>query len=65
MDNTYKRKKEALEKAEDAFWASIVESYPEIKTGDFHPCDHRAFAQASENALDAWLYWNRPEPKNH
>lgn len=54
------RIKEALQKADEAFWASIVESFPEIKTGDLHVSDFIELQQAQQAAVKAWVEANSP-----
>jgi hypothetical protein len=53
-----KRLEEAVEKAGEAFWAVIAESYPEIKSGDFPPDATFAFDNAQEKAVKTWLGFN-------
>jgi len=59
-DNADEHFKKAVAEAQDAFWAKIVELYPEIKTGDFPPDATFAFDTACEKALSIWLQGNRP-----
>lgn len=56
-----KRFKDAVENAECAFWASIAESYPEIKSGDLGPDVVIPFTIMTEKAVAAWLTGNAPE----
>jgi hypothetical protein len=42
----------------DAFWASIAESRPYIKTGDLDPAEAQAFTQAATKAVAAWIAAN-------
>ena len=46
--------------AQDAFWAVMVDKFPEVQTGDMDPLDAFAFRQACEKALERWLQWNHP-----
>ncbi|HUT97326.1 MAG TPA: hypothetical protein VMW60_04325 [Dehalococcoidales bacterium] len=50
---------EVIEKAQDAFWKVVAESYPEVKTGDLPPEAVLDFEEASQNAVQAWLRWNK------
>lgn len=54
------RFKSALMSAEDAFWASVVDSFPEIKTGDLSPDVTIPFKLMMENAVVSWLKSNAP-----
>jgi hypothetical protein len=56
-----KRFKYAVENADCAFWASIAESYPEIKSGDLGPDVVIPFTIMTEKAVAAWLTGNAPE----
>ena len=56
------RIKKSIEDAQEAFWASMVESYPEVKSGDFPPDAHIAFENACEIAAKIWLEFNHPDP---
>jgi hypothetical protein len=52
------RSEDAVEVAIEAFWAVMVEKYPEIKSGDFDPwMEHLMIQQASE-WLEHWLDCN-------
>lgn len=51
----------ALSNADDAFWAAIAESYPEIKTGDLSPEIVVQLRTVMEKALASWLQVNAPE----
>ena len=53
-----KRRTEALEKAKDAFWASIASSYPEINRGDLDPMSTMNFDGAVETVFDEWYHNN-------
>lgn len=50
----------ALENAQQAFWAAVVEQYPEISSGDFHPLESNAFDICCRKALNHWLDYNYP-----
>ena len=47
-------------KAQDAFWSSIVATYPMVKTGDFSPLATISFDDACKDAALAWLASNLP-----
>jgi hypothetical protein len=48
----------AIADAEQAFWSSIADSYPEIKTGDMSLSDALEFQLAMETALQSWITAN-------
>lgn len=50
----------AVQAAEDAFWAKMVELYPAVKTGDLDPVETFLFWDACKRAARAWLTWNHP-----
>jgi hypothetical protein len=52
--------REAVEKARDAFWASLGESFPEITTGDLSPEDTALLETATNAVAVAWLSGNLP-----
>jgi len=52
------RIKAAVERAQDVFWASIGESFPEAKTGDFAPHDQHFFEFALQLGVAKWLQNN-------
>lgn len=53
-----KRLETVLENAREAFWLSVAEQYPEIKSGDFSPCDTSAFEELTEKYVKVWLDGN-------
>lgn len=53
------RKEAAATKAQDAFWAEIAKSFPEIKTGDFTPDQQLAFDKAIRAAVNQWVENNK------
>ena len=59
-------KRKILFKAEDAFWAVIAASHPEITTGDFDPSADNEFTGAQETAYCRWVQQNTPasRPEN-
>ncbi len=58
--NDQLRVAEAVEKAREAFWASIAASYPEIKTGDMDPLEDWEIETAMETAVKRWVHNNKP-----
>lgn len=50
----------AVQEATDAFWASIAQSYPHIKTGDLDPGSASAFEELAEKTARSWLSFNEP-----
>lgn len=59
MTITEERIDQAVEKASDAFWAAVVEQFPEIKSGDFAPIDTIVWGTACKRAIVHWLEYNR------
>ena len=53
------RLKRALIDADDSFWHSIAESYPEITTGDLSPSEHFQLSRSQEIAVKVWVEMNR------
>lgn len=51
----------AVDKAREAFWASMVESFPEVTSGDMGPGDADTFEWGSNEAAVIWLSWNHPD----
>lgn len=49
------------QRAEDAFWEVVAQSYPEVQTGDFPPDSAFAWDEACKNAIASWLASNHPE----
>jgi hypothetical protein len=62
MDN---RIKLAVELASDAFWDSVVRSFPEAETGDFDPLESPAINGAMTRAVEEWVHWNVVVPTWH
>ena len=50
----------ALERADQSFWAVIVQHYPQAKSGDFSPEQTMAWSNAMEAAVLGWLSNNYP-----
>ena len=53
------RIKDAVEKAELAFWAEIANEFPEIKTGDFSPDASYELTKSMVDAVKIWLAGNK------
>ena len=53
-----------FEEAEIAFWGSVAESLPEIKTGDFSPSDSAKLEKAMKEAIQSWYEGNLPVGKS-
>lgn len=51
---------DAITDANFEFWASIRESFPEIKSGDVDPSEVYLLTEAEKSALKAWLHYNHP-----
>lgn len=60
-ESTEKSFEDIIEEADDAFWAVIAASYPEIKSGDFSPEATLEFQQAQIKAVRTWLDLNKPQ----
>ena len=58
-----KRIANAVEEAQEAFWAAIGKAFPEIKTGDFPPDAQAAFDAACESAVETWVTGNSRDIK--
>jgi alkylhydroperoxidase/carboxymuconolactone decarboxylase family protein YurZ len=56
-----KRISEAVELAEEAFWASVAGQYPEITTGEFDPMSSYYLREALESAVREWVAVNSRE----
>jgi len=50
---------EIRRKAIQAFWASVADSFPEIKTGDLSPMVVQSFDNYADELVDAWLESNK------
>ncbi len=51
----------AVEEAEEAFWQTIVEHYPEITTGDFDFGLTQKRDILNAESVKMWLEWNTPK----
>lgn len=54
------RIRDAVEKAREAFGASLAASFPEVTTGDLGPDVEIAWEQASNSLAVTWLTYNHP-----
>ena len=52
------RTEDAVEAALEAFWAVMVEKYPEIKSGDYDPFMYGIMVQQAGEWLEHWLNCN-------
>ena len=50
--------KDAIREAQDDFWNSIADSFPDITSGDFDFGESHKFDIACEKAVDHWLNMN-------
>ena len=57
-DSMRKRIEEAASNAQETFWSTMVDEFPEIETGDFPPDATFAFDKACEDAADVWVSYN-------
>lgn len=49
---------EIRNRAIQAFWASVDNSFPEIKTGDLNPLVVASFDNYADELIDTWLESN-------
>jgi hypothetical protein len=52
---------EVMEKAQEAFWKTVAESFPEITSGDFPPDADLRFNKACKDAIAIWHSMNIEE----
>jgi len=50
----------AVDKAEQAFWASIAESFPEAQSGDLPPDAVGLLMQSMTDVVKFWVHFNVP-----
>ena len=50
-----------INQAQGAFWAKIVELFPEVQGGDFPPDATFKFDDACKEAIETWLHFNHPQ----
>ena len=48
----------AVEEAEKAFWAKIVDVYPHVRSGDLPPEAHNGFLLSCREIVEIWLEAN-------
>ena len=53
-----KRVKAAVQRADEAFWAEIAESFPEARTGDLSPQETVTREVYDYRDVVGWLRWN-------
>ena len=58
---TEERIHDAVEDARMAFWATIVEHFPEVETGDFDFGAARVLMRTLTQSVELWLQWNHPD----
>lgn len=49
------------ELAQQSFWQTVANAFPEVKTGDFPPDATIKFDDACKEAVRHWLYSNHPD----
>jgi hypothetical protein len=56
-----------IERADEAFWRTIGQGFPEVTAGDFGPDDVIAWETARNRAVCSWLQYNAPRhgPDKH
>ena len=54
------RIEEAIDKAIESFWGSVVQSFPESEGGDFDPMYEGVMYQQATQWLEHWLTLNSP-----
>lgn len=55
-----KRIVEAIQKADEAFWAAVAEAFPEATAGDVDPGAIMEWEEATFKAVVDWLSFNHP-----
>jgi hypothetical protein len=61
MSGIQQRIEQAMEKAQEAFWAEVVKVFPEAKSGDFDPVAAHDFDLYCRAAIKHWVDWNAPD----
>lgn len=56
---TKERVEGIVQRAEEAFWASVARDCPEIKTGDFDPLDTVMMKELMHKWIARWYYLNK------
>lgn len=60
VTNSEARIARAIENANAALWKSVVETFPEAKSGDLSPLTHYALSEALKDAIEEWVRYNVP-----
>jgi hypothetical protein len=60
MDRTALKIRTAVNQAEEAFWATISEFFPEITTGDLDPLTSYSLLEEMKKAVTIWHEANSP-----
>lgn len=60
LQNFSEKINEAVDAAQEAFWAVVAQKFPEVTTGDFSPLDTVQFKTACDVAVEMWLTYNHP-----
>jgi hypothetical protein len=58
---TEEKIREITNNALEAFWESVAEQLPEIKTGDMAPGDIVPFEMFARQTVETWIENNKPE----
>ena len=51
---------EIVNQAQQAFWAKLIEIFPEVQSGDFPPLETLKFDEDCKSAIITWLNCNHP-----
>ena len=51
---------DAAQRAEDAFWFSVREDFPECTTGDMDPFPAAMFTKVAQQVVMTWVEGNEP-----
>lgn len=49
----------AVQKGEEAFWATVAAEFPEVTTGDLDPSTTISLTEKMRSAIAAWVEYNR------
>jgi hypothetical protein len=52
----------AVEKGLEAFWAAVVEEFPEVTSGDFDAMEEGFMYSQCATWIEMWLSFNGPTP---
>lgn len=64
MKITQEQFDDAIEKATDAFWESIIKSFPQIKTGDLSFNAVISLDEEMRMAVEEWIHTNLNKKRN-